>query len=78
VLLKNIIIGVYTVVCLFLVIIILLQQSKDRGLSHSVVGNAETFFSKNRVNTNNVVLSRITMVFATLFLLLSMIIPLIV
>ena len=45
-----------------LVILVLMQSGKDKGLSGTIAGGAETFFGKNKSSTLDKVLSRITIV----------------
>ncbi len=67
---------VYIVVALLLTAIVLFQKGKD-ARSSAVMGNTgETFFSKNKSNTLDGILEKLTAVFAVLFIVLSVILSL--
>ena len=55
------------VMSLFLVIAVLMQSGKDKRLSGSIAGGAETFFGKSKAKTWDKVLSRATTVVSILF-----------
>ena len=60
---------VLIVMALFLVIAIMMQSGKDKKLSGTIAGGAETFFSKSNATTIDKVLNRATIVVAALFAL---------
>jgi len=62
---------VHAVVSLALVIIVLLQQGKQEGLSGAIAGGAETFFGKNKARTIDSMLKKFTTVVAALFIISS-------
>ncbi len=67
---------VYIVVALLLTVIVLFQKGKDTR-SSAVMGNSgETFFSKNKSNTLDGLLEKLTAVFAVLFIILSVVLSL--
>ena len=67
----------YIVIALLLTIIVLFQKGKDPRSAGSVLGGSnETFFSKNKSNTREGVLEKLTAVFAVLFIALSLVISL--
>ena len=56
---------------IFLVIAVLLQPSKEeKGLSGTISGAAETFFSKTKGNTWEKLLNKLTMVIGIIFAIL--------
>ena len=55
------------VVAVFLVFAVLMQSGKDKRLSGSIAGGAETFFGKSKGNTWDKILSRLTTVFSIVF-----------
>jgi len=55
------------VMSLFLVIAVLMQSGKDKRLSGSIAGGAETFFGKSKAGTWDKILSRATTVVSILF-----------
>ena len=67
----------YIVVALLLTVIVLFQKGKDPRSAGSVLGGSnETFFSKNKSNTREGVLEKLTAVFAVLFIALSVVVSL--
>ena len=58
---------VLIVMALFLVVAVLMQQGKDKKLSGSIAGGAETFFGKGKGSSLDKILSRATTVVAILF-----------
>lgn len=61
---------VIMVVAVFLIVAILLQSSKDKGLSGSIAGNADSFFSKTKGHTLDKVLSKLTFIISIVFAIL--------
>ena len=59
---------VQIIVTLVLIITVLMQSGKAQGLSGSIAGGAETFFGKNKGRTIDGMLSKLTSVFAILFI----------
>ncbi len=55
---------------LFLVIAVLMQSGKDKKLSGSIAGGAETFFGKTKGKSRDRILSIATTVVAVVFALL--------
>ncbi len=66
----------YIVVALLLTVIVLFQKGKDTR-SSAVMGNSgDTFFSKNKSNTLDGILEKLTAVVAVLFIALSVVLSL--
>lgn len=57
------------VMALFLVVSVLLQSGKDTGLSGTIAGGADTFFSKAKSGTWDRILSKLTVVVSIIFTL---------
>ncbi|GIN85394.1 putative protein-export membrane protein SecG [Heyndrickxia sporothermodurans] len=55
-----------------LIIVVLLQSGKSAGLSGAISGGAEQLFGKQKARGMDLVLHRITVVLATLFILLAL------
>ncbi len=67
----------YIVIALLLTVIVLFQKGKDPRSAGSVFGGSgETFFSKNKSNTREGLLEKLTAVFAVLFIVLSVVLSL--
>ncbi|MBQ6998967.1 MAG: preprotein translocase subunit SecG [Clostridia bacterium] len=69
---------VHVILALILIAVVLLQSSKNAGLSGSIGGGAETFFGKNKARTLDGMLSRATTVVAILFVVTSFVLALLV
>ena len=65
--LEIILAAVLHAIALFLVVAIILQDSKKHGLSGAIAGGAETFFGKNKGKQVNKVLKRMTTIAAIVF-----------
>lgn len=50
-----------------IVVTVMLQQSKQQGLSGAIAGGADTFFEKNKGRTKEAFLAKITKIIATVF-----------
>ena len=67
---------VYIVIALLLTVIVLFQKGKDPRSSAVMGGSGDTFFSKNKSNTRDGLLEKLTAVFAVLFIILSVVLSL--
>ena len=56
---------------LVLVAVILLQSAKDKRLSGTIAGGAETFFGKTKGKSSDKILSKITIVVSVLVVLIT-------
>ncbi len=67
----EIIIGILLLVmAVFLVVAILMQSGKDKHLSGTIAGGAETFFGKSKASTMDKMLSKLTTIIAIVFAVL--------
>lgn len=66
----------YVIVCVAMVFVVLLQQSKAQGLSGTINGMAETYWGKNKGRSMEGKLEKITIVFAVVFVALSIVLNL--
>ena len=67
----EIILGIVTlVIAVAVVALVLLQSGKDKRLSGTIAGAAETFFAKGKSKTRDKILSRITTVLSFVFVVL--------
>lgn len=67
--LANVIIVIHVIFCIALIAVVLLQSGKSAGLSGTISGGAETFFGKKK--GIDPLLSRLTTVFAVMFIVTS-------
>jgi len=61
------------VISVCLTLLVLMQSSKDKSLSGSIAGGAETFFGKSKASTMDKVLSKLTIVGSVLFVVLAIV-----
>ena len=61
---------VLIVLALAIVVLVLFQSGKDKRLSGSIAGAAETFFAKGHSKTRDKMLSRITTILSFVFVIL--------
>ena len=61
---------VMMVLALFIVVLVLMQQGKDKKLSGTIAGGADTYYSKGKKHSRDTILSRLTVVSAIVFCLL--------
>lgn len=62
---------------LFLVVVVLFQESKVNGLSGAIAGAGETYWGKNKARSREGALHKITIVSATLFIVLAIVLNII-
>lgn len=75
----EIIIGiVLLIMAIFLVAAILMQSGKDKRLSGTIAGGAETFFGKTKASTMDKMLSKVTTVVAIVFAVLVLVLYMLV
>ena len=70
--LKTIATIIYIIVCIAIVIVVLMQEGKTSGLG-ALSGAADTYWTKNKGRSDEVVLVKITRVLAVLFVALSVV-----
>ena len=69
---KNIIVGIYLVVCVILMVLVLKQTKEDSGASGAIVGGSSSnFYEKNKGRTKEGKLKRATITLMVLFFVLS-------
>ena len=65
--LNYVLMGILLVCGLFLVIAVLLQKTKEDGLSGAITGGADTFYGKDSANRTDVVLKKWTKIVFIIF-----------
>ena len=69
---RNIIVGIYLVVCVVLIVLVLKQTKEDSGASGAIVGGSSNNFSeKNKGRTREGKMKRATIIGMVLFFVLS-------
>ncbi|MGN1047692.1 MAG: preprotein translocase subunit SecG [Eubacteriales bacterium] len=69
---------VLLVMAVFLIVAVLMQSGKDKNLSGTIAGGAETFFGKSKASTMDKVLSKVTMAVAIIFTIIVVVMYVIV
>ena len=68
----EILIGVCIVIASVLIIIlVLLQQSREAGLSGVIAGGADTFFGKNKGRSMDAKLAKLTKILSVIFFVMA-------
>ena len=69
---RNIIVGIYLVVCVVLIVLVLKQTKEDSGASGAIVGgSSNNFYEKNKGRTREGKMKRATIIGMVLFFVLS-------
>lgn len=69
---RNILVGIYLVVCLVLIVLVLKQTKDDSGASGAIVGGSSSnFYEKNKGRTKEGKMKRATIIGMVLFFVLS-------
>ncbi|MCR5829766.1 MAG: preprotein translocase subunit SecG [Lachnospiraceae bacterium] len=67
----------FLLVCVVIIALVLMQDTKGEGLSAAITGGTRTtFISKNKGRTKEGLLSRLTIVFSILFVVLAVLLGL--
>lgn len=69
---------IFSIVCIGLVVIILLQSSRNAGLSGTVSGMSETYWGKNKANSIEGKLEKYTKILGTIFIILAIILNIVI
>ena len=68
----EIVLGVFLILASVLIIaIVLMQKSREGGLSGAIAGGSDTFFGKNKGRTNEARLAKMTRYIAIVFFVLA-------
>lgn len=75
---KNILIALYVIVCIALIVIALMQSKEDAGMSSTITGSStNNFYDKNKGRTKEGKLKRWTIILGIVFAVLSIILSII-
>ena len=64
--------AVFIILAIFLIIVVLLQESRSAGLSGAISGGADTFFGKSKGRTMEQKLVKLTRISAIAFFILTL------
>ena len=68
----EIVLGVFMILLsVLLIAIVLMQKSREGGLSGAIAGGSDTFFGKNKGRTNEARLAKMTRYIAIVFFVLA-------
>lgn len=59
--------SVLLVLSVALVVLVLLQPNKEKGLSGTITGSADTYFGKSKGSTKEALLTKLTIIVSALF-----------
>ena len=62
----------FIVVCILLSIVVLMQEGKENGLTGTLTGSTDTYWSKNKGHSKDAMIKKITVVLAVLFFVLAL------
>ena len=69
---KNVLIGIYMVICLALIILVMKQSKEDDGASGAIVGgSSNSFYEKNKGRTKEGKMKRATIILGITFIILT-------
>ena len=69
---KTTLIIVLLVISVILTIIVMMQEGKSGGLTSSISGSTETYWSKNKGKSKEAVLMKVTIVIGVIFMILAL------
>ena len=61
----------FIVVSILLSIVVLMQEGKENGLTGTLTGSTDTYWSKNKGHSKDAMIKKITVVLAVLFFVLA-------
>lgn len=71
---KNILMGIYLIVCLVLIVLVMKQSKEDEGASGAVMGGASnSFYEKNKGRTKEGKMKRGTIILGVVFIILTIV-----
>ena len=71
--LKLVLSIVEVIACVFLTVVVLLQQGARQGLSGSIAGGADTFFGQSKARNMQRTLSRLTTAIGVIFVVIAVV-----
>ena len=69
---KTALIIVFLVISVILAIVVMMQEGKGGGLTSSLSGTTETYWSKNKGKSKEAVLLKVTIVLGIIYMLLAL------
>ena len=75
--LRIVLMGIFILVCIFLTIVVLRQESNQNGVSGAISGAADTYWGKNKGRSMEGGLVRGTIIMGVIFFVLSIVLNII-
>jgi preprotein translocase subunit SecG len=70
--LKTALVIVFLVVSVVLAVIVMMQEGKGDGLTSTLSGSSDTYWSKNKGKSKEAILMKVTIVLGILYMLLAL------
>ena len=70
---RIVLMGIFILVCIALSIVVLMQESKQQGLSGTISGAADTYWGRNKGRSMEGKLVKITKILVVLFVVIAVI-----
>ena len=70
---RVLLMGLFILVCIAITIVVLMQESKQTGLSGAISGAADTYWGKNKGRSMEGMLVKLTRIGVILFLIIGMV-----
>jgi len=71
---KNVVLGIYLVVCVVLIIVATMQTKDSQGASGTITGSSTSnFYEKNKGRTREGMLKRLTIALSVVFAILAIV-----
>lgn len=71
---KNVVLGIYLVVCVVLIIVATIQTKESQGASGTITGSSTSnFYEKNKGRTKEGMLKRLTIALSVVFAVLAIV-----
>ena len=74
--LRIVLMGIFILVCICLTVVVLMQESKQNGLSGAISGAADTYWGKNKGRSMEGGLVKATTIMGVLFFVLAVVLNL--
>ncbi len=68
---KTLIIIAFCLISVVLMIVVLMQEGKDSGLSGTLTGSADSYWAKNKGRSKDAVIKKVTVFLAILYFVLA-------
>ena len=70
---RIILMGIFILISIVITVVVLMQESKQKGLSGAISGAADTYWGKNKGRSMEGILVKLTRISVILFLLIAVV-----